>query len=290
MFHRLIKGLVPVAAIAAAFATAGCDGSVSINGNKGVPLAELDSEGKSASAIVLAGPDTVVVSRGSDLKIDVSGDPRAVEALRFALDDQTLSVMRAKDAGKIDGTARVAVTLPKLEKVVIAGSGSLEAPSLTGAAEVVIAGSGTARTDAVDASSLEVTIAGTGTYHAAGSSSKLELTVAGSGEADMAGLSVEDAEVTIAGSGTAAFASDGTVKATVMGSGDVTVTGQARCTITSMGSGTLNCNSAAQQRTAGGQEPPAAPTAPSAPAAPGAPATPASPEAPAAPEAPKAPE
>jgi len=47
MLHRIIKGLVPVAALAAAFAVSACDADVSIDGKKGVPLAELDTAGKS---------------------------------------------------------------------------------------------------------------------------------------------------------------------------------------------------------------------------------------------------
>ena len=284
MLHKLVKGIAPVVAFAAALAVGGCDGTVSINGDKGVPLAELDTAGKSPTEIVLAGPDSVVVTRGSALKIEVSGDPAAVEALRFTLDDETLGVMREKDAGKIEGKARVAVTLPTLEKIVLAGSGTLEAPALSGAAEVVIAGSGTARTDGVDASSLEVTVAGSGTYRASGQARSLELTVAGSGLADMAGLSVETADVTIAGSGNAAFASNGTVEATVMGSGEVTVSGDAKCTITAMGSGKLHCSGGTASAAGGAPTPPAAPGAPATPPAPDTPDAPTPPAAPRAPE------
>jgi hypothetical protein len=272
MLDRIIKGLAPVAALVAALAVSGCDANISVGGDKGVPLAELDTAGKSPTGIVLAGPDAVVVTQGSELKIEVSGDPEAVAALRFSLEDGTLGVMREKDAVKGDGKARVAVTLPSLETIVLAGSGTLEAPGLSGKAEVTIAGSGTAHTADVDASSLEVTIAGTGTYRASGRAPVLELTVAGSGSADMAGLTADKAEVTIAGSGNASFASNGTVEATVMGSGNVTVTGEAKCTITSMGSGTLDCSagSTGSQALAGesAPPPPASPAAPKAPPAP----------------------
>lgn len=269
MLHRIIKGLAPVAALAAAFAVGGCDSNISINGEKGVPLAELDTAGNSPTGIVLAGPDAVVVTKGSELKIEVSGDPEAVAALRFTLEDDTLGVMREKDAVKGKGKARVAVTLPALEKIVLAGSGTLDAPALSGKAEVTIAGSGIASTVGVDASSLEVTIAGSGTYRASGRVPTLDLTVAGSGSADMGALNVDKADVTIAGSGDASFASNGTVDATVMGSGNVTVTGEAKCTIKSMGSGTLNCSAGpagSQASTDDAQPtPPATPKAPETP-------------------------
>ena len=242
MLHRIIRGVAPVVALAAAFAAAGCDGNISINGDKGVPLEDVDTTGQTPTALVLAGPDDVVVRDGDALEIDVSGDPRAVSALRFTLDDETLGIMRKKGIVAGNGKATVTVTMPGLEKLVVAGSGTVEAASLAGESEVTIAGSGSARTGSVAASRLAVTIAGSGTYTAAGKVDRLDLTVAGSGSADMAGLQADNAEVTIAGAGDAAFASNGTVKATVMGSGDVTVTGTAKCTIKAMGSGTLRCN------------------------------------------------
>lgn len=273
MLDRIIRSFAPIVALAAAFAVGGCDANVTVDGSKGVPLAELDTQGKLPNGIVLAGPDTVVVAQGDALQIETSGDPDVVAALRFTLSDETLGVMRAKDSGRIEGKARVLVTLPALEKIVLAGSGTIEAPKLSGAAEVTIAGSGTAQTAAVEADTLEVTIAGSGTYRAAGKVPKLDLTIAGSGEGAMSGLEANEAEVTIAGSGSAGFASNGTVKATVLGSGEVTVAGTARCTIKSMGSGTLNCTNGTTTQSSAGDAPPSAPTPP-APPAPEAPKTP----------------
>lgn len=241
MIGKLFKGLAPVFAMAAAAGVSGCDGNISINNDKGVPLAELDMAGKAPTELVLAGPDTVILTEGATLDIDVSGDPEAVEALRFTLDDTTLGIMRKKGDWKGKGKATVRVTMPPLEKLVVAGSGTVEAPRMAGATEVTIAGSGTAHTAQVDSERLEVTIAGSGTYEAAGAAKSLDLTIAGSGSARMAGLKVDEADVTIAGSGDADFASDGTVEASVMGSGDVRVAGTAKCTIKSMGSGTLRC-------------------------------------------------
>ncbi len=272
MLHRLIRSIAPVVAFAAAFSVSGCDGNFSIDGDKGVPLADLDTSGKTPTTLVLAGPDDVVVKDGSTLKIDVSGDPEAVSALRFTLSDEALGIMRRKDMVDGNGKATVTITLPGLEKLVVAGSGTVEAASLAGKPEVTIAGSGSAHTGSVAASKLEVTIAGSGTYRAAGKVDRLELTVAGSGSADMAGLEADEAEVTIAGAGDASFASNGIVKATVMGSGDVTVTGTAKCTIKSMGSGTLHCTPGSTgAQAAKGTRPPAPPEAPAAPEPPQAP-------------------
>lgn len=275
MLHKILKSMVPIAAMILA---SGCNGTINIGGSDGVPLSELDTTGKTPVEVVLAGPDDVVVARGDTFDISVSGDDAAIDELRFTLDDETLGIMRESDGLRsADGKAMVRVTLPRVEKLVLAGSGTIEADMLDGDAEVTIAGSGTARTARVDVGTLNVTIAGSGTYRAAGRVDSLELKVAGSGKAEMDGLRVGNAEITIAGAGDAAFASDGTVEATIMGSGDVTVSGSARCTVNTMGSGTLTCKNGNAAGTADN-------------AAPSPPEPPVAPEPPAAPEPPQAPQ
>ncbi len=245
MFHRMFKRVAPAVAMAMGAFTAGCDGmEMRVGGSDGVPLAELDTSGEAPTGVVLASPDTLIVSQGSALDIAVSGDPEAVEALRFNLEDGTLGVMREHDLRKVEGRATVRVTMPSLNSIVLAGSGTVEAQSLTGDADVTIAGSGTARTADVSADNFTMTVAGSGTYEASGSAESLELSIVGSGRSDMANLKVGTADITIAGSGEAEFASDGTVEANIVGSGEVTVIGRANCTINAVGSGRLNCREA----------------------------------------------
>jgi hypothetical protein len=248
MLHTLIKKLAPVAAMAMAFGVSGCDGmDIKINGTEGVPLAELDMAGDTPTEVVLAGPDTVIINDGDTLDIQVEGDDEAMAALRFSLEDGTLAVHREKDGWDGNGTATVTVTMPSPETLVIAGSGSLEAESLAGSANVTIAGSGSATTANVSADKLEVTVAGSGTYTAGGTAKSLELTIAGAGSAKMADLKSDATEVTIAGSGDAEFASDGNVEANIVGSGNVTVTGNATCTVNSIGSGSVKCQTVREE-------------------------------------------
>lgn len=276
MIHKILKGFAPVAALAiGALATSGCDGvNISINGDKGVPLAELDTSGAPPTSLVLAGPDTVVVTDGENLKIDVEGDAEAVETLRFTLDDETLGVMRDKDSRGIDGRATVRVTMPSPKSIMLAGSGGIAAQSLAGKADVTIAGSGRVDVAHITADSLDVNVMGSGTFTAAGTAESLDLNVAGSGSSDMSGLKVERADINIAGSGDGSFASDGKVEANIMGSGTINVIGRATCSVHAMGSGKLRCTAGETKETG----------------APKAPETPAAPEGPAAPDAPDAPD
>lgn len=243
MFHKLIKGIAPVAAIALSAALAGCgDVKYDINGDEGVPLAELDMSGDAPTELVLAGPDTVVISEGAKLDIDVAGDAAAVDLIRFTLEDGTLGVLRKNGAGKTSSTAVIRVTMPAPKALTIAGSGTIEAPTMGDVADINILGTGSLIVKALKSSKADVNVAGSGSFTTSGSADTLDLNVLGSGSAAMRELQVQNADITIAGSGEAEFASDGKIDANIMGSGKVTVHGRATCTVSAMGSGKVVCH------------------------------------------------
>lgn len=268
MLHRILKGLAPVAALAAGAMLAGCDGHITVGDGKGVPLAELDTSGAAPTELAAVGPDKIVVTKGNKLDIDVSGDQAAVDALRFSLEDGALGISRERDSGKDIGRATVRVTMPSLTVLTVAGSGSVEVAEVTGKAEVTIAGSGSAKIAKIDATKLDLTIAGSGDVEATGNAESLDMTIAGSGSGRLAGLRVEQADVSVVGSGSAEFDSDGKVDASIMGSGSVTVNGSASCTVSAMGSGKLHCRAGETRKAADASPAPKAPKAPKAPPAP----------------------
>lgn len=267
-FGNFAKAFAPVAAVVMVAALSGCDGAtIKLNGEEGKKLSELDMAGAAPDELVLLGPDEVHVTTGDKLAINVSGDPEAIDALRFTLKDGTLGILRKdKVFGGSDKTALINVTMPALREVTMAGSGRIVLEALAKEASINVAGSGTIESGAVASEKLDVTIAGSGNYRAAGNVQKLKLHVVGSGNAQLDALRVETAEVTVAGSGDAAFMSDGEVDANIVGSGGVRVRGRARCTVSAVGSGKLVCESAPETR--GASSVPEAPEPPEAPEAP----------------------
>ena len=242
MLHKLFKHVAPVAAIALSAALAGCgDVDIDINGETGVPLAELDMSDGAPTELVLAGPDKVIVEDGNALDIDVSGDAEAVDLVRFTLKDGTLGVLREKGSWKDTGHAVIRVTMPAPKSITIAGSGSVEAANMAEDAEINIVGSGSLNVSELKAAKADVTVAGSGSITASGSADRLDLNIVGSGNADLEGVQVERADVTVAGSGDATFASDGKIDATILGAGTVRVIGRATCEVSSMGSGKVIC-------------------------------------------------
>ena len=239
---RFFRALGPIIAVAMAAGVAACDGNISINGEKGKPLAEIDLTGTPPQELVLLGPDEVRVTQGDKLAITVEGDKAVTDRLRFTLKDGTLGVLREGKSIDMGSTkAVVNVTMPAPKTLTMAGSGKISAAALAKEAKVTIAGSGDIETPSIASDKLDLTIAGSGSYRGAGNVTALEVNIVGSGSAEMDALKTEKADLTIAGSGNSAFASDGEVKAKIMGSGSVTVRGRARCTVESMGSGKLVC-------------------------------------------------
>lgn len=245
--------------IAAAATLAGCDGmDVEINGQKGVPLADIEIAGPPPSEVVLSSGDTVILTNGDTFAITVEGSD--TDSLRFVRDAEVIGVTREK-GWKGDSNATIRITMPPPREVVIAGSGMIKAESLASTSEVVIGGSGMVEFGTVAAEKLGINIAGSGTVKGAGTVRELEVNIGGSGDVEMPGLKADSAEVSIGGAGDVTFASDGDVTANIGGAGDVAVKGSAKCTINAFGSGSLTCTPGSSGANT------AIPAAPNAPAA-----------------------
>lgn len=239
MPHPLLKHTAPLVALTLAAALAGCDGAdMEINGQKGVPLAEVTIAGPPPSELVLASGDTVIITDGTTFDLKVEG--ANTESLRFVRDDEVIGITREENwSGKSNATIRI--TMPPPKEVVIAGSGTITAQSLAPTANISIGGAGTITFTKVTADKLGVNIGGSGTVKGAGTAKRLEVNIGGSGDVELAGLKADSAEVSIGGAGDVAFASDGEVEANIAGAGDVKVAGSAKCTVNAFGSGTLTC-------------------------------------------------
>ena len=263
-FSQFLNGLAPIFAVALAAGVAGCDGAkVSINGEHGKKLAELDLSGAAPDELVMFGPDEVQMTQGDKLAITVDGDPAAVEQLRFTLKDGTLGILR--EGKMFSGGSKLAVvhvTMPAPKELTMGGSGKITAPAMAAGAKVTILGSGRIDTQSVSGDKLEVTLPGSGSFTAAGKVGQLDLTILGSGSAELGAVSVDSAKVNVLGSGGATFSSDGEVDATIVGSGSVTVIGRARCTVSALGSGKLICENGVTKNDDATPPPPPLPRGP----------------------------
>jgi hypothetical protein len=257
-----------LAALALLAPLAACDSQMEINGQKGVPLSEVELAGPPPSEVVLASGDTVIVSDGTTFTIKVEGAD--TDTLRFVRDERTIGITR-EQGWDGESSAVIRITMPPPSELVIAGAGSIEAQSLGSEAEVSIGGTGSVTFGKVAAEKLGINIGGSGSVKGGGTAKVLEINIGGNGDVELAGLKADKAEVSIGGNGDVAFASDGEVEANIAGAGDVKVAGSAKCTVNAFGSGTLTCSPTSGGATAAipaaGETPVAAPTVPTAPVA-----------------------
>lgn len=245
MTHNIFRRVAPAIALAIGASLSGCNVSIDMPSFEGVPLGELDMGGDAPTGILLAGPDAVVITDGSDFTVTVDGDPDAVEAVRFDREGNTLEIGRDTDVFDGSGSAIIRVTMPAPAELGIAGSGKIESNSIASEASIEIAGSGDVIVETVEAERLGIEIAGSGEVVATGTATNLDVEIFGSGDVKLAALSAETVSIEIAGSGNVEVASDGTVDAEIAGSGDIVVTGSATCSVDTAGSGSLTCKPAA---------------------------------------------
>ncbi|MFL0355186.1 head GIN domain-containing protein [Erythrobacter sp. GH1-10] len=233
--------MAPLAALAMGAGLSGCGNvDLTINGEKGVPLSELDTSGAAPTELVVAASASVILTEGDTLDIEVEGDDE--DALRFVLDNDTFGVTRDPDIDFRDDKPVVRVTMPAPKSITIAGSGTVEAATVASNSELAIGGSGSISIEEIAGESLEIAIGGSGSVKGAGTVERLEISIGGAGDVEMAGLKADKAEISIGGAGNVEFASDGEVEATIAGAGDVVVNGNAKCSVSAFGSGTLTCN------------------------------------------------
>lgn len=218
---------------------AGCDGGdMEINGQKGVPLSEIEIAGAPPAKVFLSSGDTVILTEGDVFAIKVEGEGN--ESLRFVRDSEIIGIAREESwTGETNATIRI--TMPPPSEIIIGGSGTVKAQGLASEADINIGGSGLVEFGTIAAQTLGINIGGTGTVRGSGTAKELEVLIGGNGDVEMAGLKADTADITIGGSGDVAFASDGTVDATIGGAGDIKVTGAAKCNVNAFGSGTLTC-------------------------------------------------
>jgi hypothetical protein len=243
MIEHFIKRMAPLAVMGMGMSLSGCGGAnISFGQNDGVPLAELDLSGSAPTRIAVASGDTVILTEGDTLAIEIEGDDQAREELRFVREDDLLGIGRSSGLMRQNvAPATIRVTMAAPKELMIGGSGSIEAQRLAQKAEIAIGGSGNIAFAEFTGERLEISIGGSGNVKGAGTAQRIEVNIGGKGNVDLAGLKVERGEVSIGGSGDVAFASDGTVEANIAGSGTVRVTGRAKCTANSFGSGKLIC-------------------------------------------------
>lgn len=200
------------------------------------------------TGVEVAGPDDVTIRQGDSFSIVARGRQETLDRLEIKLDGSRLSIGRKRDgirfSSRDEDDLDIAITMPKLDKVRLTGSGSIEADSVDGdTVEAVVTGSGDLKVAKLAGKSAEITVSGSGDIEIGGGRiGSGEFSVTGSGDIDADGLVAGTLDVSITGSGNVDAQATGKADISILGSGDVKLGGGATCSTRKMGSGTATCN------------------------------------------------
>ncbi len=195
--------------------------------------------------IAVGGSQAVTVTTGRAASVHAVGDADALDRLDIRVEGGMLTIGTKHDSmwsWRDHGPIRIAVTVPMVRGVDLAGSGSVvvdrvKAPAFDGQ----LSGSGRLSVAALEAGRVELASSGSGTVTLAGRCGAARAKLAGSGELKLAGLRCETMSASTAGSGSIEAQATRTATLSTAGSGDITLTGGARCAVSTAGSGRINC-------------------------------------------------
>jgi hypothetical protein len=195
----------------------------------------------------VAGVTSVRLETSGDLSVGPGDSPRlTVTAGSEVIDRLTSDVVDGVLVLGIDGRVlelgdvHYLLTLPRLDGLVVDGSGDAEVASVpTDALSIAVNGSGEVEVSGVAVQELEVALAGSGNVETQGTAAAQDVLVEGSGDYDGSSLDSRQATVTVSGSGDADVRVTGELTAVVSGSGDIEYTGGAQVSSTVQGSGQI---------------------------------------------------
>lgn len=199
------------------------------------------------SEISTIGPQDLVITYGETQSITADGPAQSLDRLEVVVVDGELTI-RPKDMPGFDdwgrfGSTTFRITIPRLERVSLAGSGDITVDRVEGERfEGAVAGPGDLSIATLDVDRADLSVNGAGTLDVAGSARQTRASIGGSGEVDGEHLTSATASVSIGGSGDVALRVDDRALISIAGSGNVDITGPATCSVSRMGSGAVSCN------------------------------------------------
>ena len=172
----------------------------------------------------------VTIEVGRPTSVIVTAEDNLIQLVRTEVADETLQI--GIEQGGIDFRPtlerRVAITVPALDGITVAGSGQVEIQGRT-------------------AGEFAVSVAGRGGVHAIGRAAELRVSVKGRGGAHLYDLATEEADVKVAGTGMVQVAARTHLRAAVSGGGQVRFRGAPATSIDVRGSGSVEHESGVNQ-------------------------------------------
>jgi hypothetical protein len=195
--------------------------------------------------IATTGPQDVEIELGETFSVRAEG---AVARLQVVVENGEL-VIRPRDGTNWDwsdfDSTKIEVTMPRLTRVSLAGSGDISIDRVTGDRfSALIEGfGGSVSVDGLEVDQAEFTINGPGEIEAAGTARATRMNIDGPGKVRAGELRSQTAGITVNGPGEVELAVDQEADISLKGPGEVDIDGPARCSISTAGPGRVSCGS-----------------------------------------------
>jgi hypothetical protein len=240
--RRRLLGACALAFAASAFVTApagawsfGSSEQVQGNGNVKRQAREVGH----FTGLAMSLPGKVEVRSGAGEGITIEADDNLLPLIETVVEDGTLTIRNKHKVSIRTRNLKIVVQARELDRLALAGSGSVDADRVTGSrVRFDIGGSGSMKVRKAEGESIDVNLGGSGELKVdEGSARSLSASIGGSGNIDMARVRVDKASVTVAGSGDATLWIRNNLNLTVAGSGDVNYYGDPQISKSVVGSG-----------------------------------------------------
>ncbi len=191
-------------------------------------------------AVDLRTSGDLTITTGATPKLTITAGRSTLRFLTSTLHDGTV-VLDSRAGHATSGDIHYELTLPTIDGLVVAGSGSAHGTVVAdGSITVTVSGSGSADLDGLTATATTVELSGSGDIDLAGTTDAQTVVLHGSGSYLGTQLISQTSDVRVDGSGNAQVTATEQLEAQISGSGDIGYTGTPALTTEISGNGTIS--------------------------------------------------
>lgn len=191
------------------------------------------------SAISLGIAGELYFTQGSPRKVVIEADENSLGKIITEVKDGVLKIKQENGWNQNLKNVTIWVTLPEIEGLYLAGSGSMLAEKTINSEEIElkVSGSGNIKIQELKAGEIGIAVSGSGNINLGGSAEEMDIAISGSGNVKTGDLEVDECSVRISGSGNCVVNVTGELDAKISGSGGVSYFGSPEVDVTISGSG-----------------------------------------------------
>jgi hypothetical protein len=193
------------------------------------------------SALATSVGGSVEIRMGATESVSVESDDNIVPLIETVVEGGTLRIRPVRKDMHLDTrTMKIVVQVRTLDKIAVAGSGSVDANQLrVENLAVNVGGSGSINLRDIQSESVTIALGGSGDLKASGNTERMQVSIGGSGRVQAERLAARTAAVSIGGSGQATVWAAKSLNLSVAGSGDIAYYGDPSVSKSVVGSGTI---------------------------------------------------